>query len=329
MCSMGSINLLGVKRLIHLLNPEKIVPQTSVILVNVDREKIEQVRKNKGIYIRTFEEKINLSKSRYYRWLNYEIDLPMEYLVSITKLLGFSSLEFKDLFVNSMDELLQMILLLMDVSFRKDEGERRIFENICKELEKFRFSKEDTQLYQLMLIFCDMVKAIQNSKESNYHIQRIEEYLTNNEYFTLYDIILYIGLLRFKQYYGIKDSYVESSLESFTKIFLSKISADRLIEGRTFLLGTVVDISILLFKQYDYQSAYHFLLKAKEKINTKWTLMNYDRHLLDFTITIVEAYLDNENENIKFLFHNLTEDELLKQEFQEQAFIMTNFVGSK
>lgn len=329
MYSMGSINLLGVKRLIHLLNPEKIVPQTSVISVNVDREKIEQIRKNKGVYIRTFEKKINLSKSRYYRWLNYEIDLPMEYLVSITKILGFSSLEFRDLFVTSTDELLQMILLLMDVSFRKDEAERRIFESICKELEKFRFSKEDTQLYQLMLIFCDMVKAVQSIKEANHHVQRIETYLANNEYFTLYDIVLYLGLLRFKQYYGIKESYVEGSLESFTRIILSKISSDRLVEGRTFLFGSIIDISFILSKQYNYESAYQFLLQAEEKINQLWTIYTYDQQLLTFTITLAKACVNNDDKTIDFLFHDLTEDALSKQEFQEQAFIMTNFVGSK
>lgn len=286
MFQMEAMYLLGVRRLIRIVNPEREIPQTSVISVNINREEIEEIRKNKGIYIRTFEEKINLSKSRYYRWLKYDIDLPLEYVVSMTKILGISFIELEDLFVNTTDELLQILLLIIDISLQNDETSQQEIIAISKELEKFRFSREDTQLYQLILIFCDMVKASANKKEKLYGIERIETYLAKIDYFTLYNIMLYLGLLKFKQYHQIAPSYVEQNVHSFIRIFLTKIQRNKLVLGRSFFLGSIIDLSLILRKSQGKAVAYDFLKQPQSKILDNWMISSYDKQSFDLALFI-------------------------------------------
>lgn len=306
---MSSIHLLGVKRLVQLLNPERKVPQTSVISVNIDREKIERIRKNKGIYIRTFEEKINLSKSRYYRWLNYEVDLPIEYILSITKLLGISQIEFKDLFISSTDELLEILILAIDLSLRQDDEEERIFTAVLKELEKFRFSKQDTLLYQLILFYCEMVQKIQTGEDASHEIERIESYLSKNEYFTLYDLILYLGVLRFKQLHQVEKSYVEMNLDNFSRLFLSKIKADRLVEVRSFLLGSIIDLALALEEEFDTYKAFIFLVNANRKIQANWHILAYDQQIIDIFLLLNSITDETVLEKLTLFLEQLTETE--------------------
>ncbi|MGM0181271.1 hypothetical protein IGK74_000157 [Enterococcus sp. AZ150] len=323
--------LLGVKRLVNLLNPERIVPQTSVISVNIDREQIEEIRKTKGIYVRTFEKKINLSKSRYYRWLNYEIDLPMEYLVSITKLLGLSSIEFKDLFVNSTDELIQLLSLTIDVSFRTTELEKETFTTICSELEKFRASKEDTQLYQLILIFCDLVKSIQDKREDsqvNYHINRIESYLAKSEYLTLYDMVLYLGLMKVKEYYRLPITYVEENMDSFCRTLLAKIKPNRLVEGRSFILGSIIDLSMLLASRFDSKTAFQFLVQAKEKIVHSWKVTSRDLELLECALVLHDQHDQNHTQRIQEAVANIHNRRIFEEYSDEEEIMMAFLMGS-
>lgn len=46
--------LLSVCRLISTINPDLKIPDTSVVAVNIDREKLEEIRKCKGLSVKCF-----------------------------------------------------------------------------------------------------------------------------------------------------------------------------------------------------------------------------------------------------------------------------------
>ncbi len=50
--------LLSVCRLISTINPDLKIPDTSVVAVNIDREKLEEIRKCKGLSVKSFERKM-------------------------------------------------------------------------------------------------------------------------------------------------------------------------------------------------------------------------------------------------------------------------------
>lgn len=325
---MESRYLLGVRRLIRMVNPEREIPQTSVVSVNINREEIEEIRKNKGVYIRTFEEKINLSKSRYYRWLKYDIDLPMEYIVSMTKILGISFIELEDLFVDSTDELLRILLLTVDLSLKHDEKSQQELVAVAKELEKFRFSREDTQLYQLILIFCDMIRTGSKESVKHYGVERIESYLSKIEYFTLYDIVLYLGVLNFKHYHRIKISYVEQNIDSFIRMFLAKIQKNKLVFARSFFLGSILDLSLILRKNQGKLVAYDFLKQAQSQVLANWTISPYDQQLFDLALFSNVTNAEQIDTNISSVIEEWSQSRDLEKVSDEKAFVMTYLIGS-
>ncbi|MEX0381171.1 helix-turn-helix domain-containing protein [Leuconostoc sp. MS02] len=85
---------------------------TSLVSVTMDRDKLEKIRQSRGISANGIANKIGLSRSRYYRWLNYEIDLPMDLLIGIQKLLGLTNAEMQKIFNQSNDELIQKTAML-------------------------------------------------------------------------------------------------------------------------------------------------------------------------------------------------------------------------
>lgn len=103
--------LLGVSRLISERHSSLTVPSTAVVAVGIDRAKIEKIRKAKGVKVQLFEEVLNLSRSRYYRWLQYSTDLPLEFIVGIKKLLGLSNSEFLRLFTSNTEDFLDTLLV--------------------------------------------------------------------------------------------------------------------------------------------------------------------------------------------------------------------------
>lgn len=50
--------LLSVCRLISTINPDLKIPDTSVVAVNIDREKLEEIRKCKGLSVKSLKERL-------------------------------------------------------------------------------------------------------------------------------------------------------------------------------------------------------------------------------------------------------------------------------
>ncbi|MGX7052151.1 helix-turn-helix domain-containing protein [Leuconostoc palmae] len=88
--------------------------QISTNMVNVafDRERLEEIRRSRNISVNNMAKRIGLSRSRYYRWLDNEIDLPMDLLISMQKLLVLTDYEFLSLFGQPNDEYIQVTAML-------------------------------------------------------------------------------------------------------------------------------------------------------------------------------------------------------------------------
>lgn len=259
---MMKSSLLSICRLINTMNPTLTEPQSSVVAVNIDRESIEEIRKRKGVPIRTLERKINLSKSRYYRWLRYQTDLPLELVMGLKKVLNMSDRELLNLFVSSTDEQIQMLGLVIYTSMSNQEKELKQFLNLRKSLEKFKNSSEDNSAYKLILTYADLVVQCHNGNPSLVELKRIGEYFTSIDYFTMFDILLYLATLRISLNYSYSNSVMEKESIILENSLLKKFSSNQSNEWKDILVGCVIDLSLCFVDMNNHEQAIKLLNKA-------------------------------------------------------------------
>lgn len=244
------------------MNPTLTEPQSSVVAVNIDRESIEEIRKRKGISIRTLERKINLSKSRYYRWLRYQTDLPLELVMGLKKVLNMSDRELLNLFVSSTDEQIQMLGLVIYTSMSNQEQDFKQFLKIRKSLEKFKGASEDNIAYKLILTYADLVVQCRSRGDAVKELKSIEEYFTSIDYFTMFDILLYLATLRMNLNYSFSNSVMEKESIILENSLLKKFASNQSNEWKDILIGCVIDLSLCFVDMNNHQQAIKLLNKA-------------------------------------------------------------------
>lgn len=244
------------------MNPTLTEPQSSVVAVNIDRESIEEIRKRKGISIRTLERKINLSKSRYYRWLRYQTDLPLELVMGLKKVLNMSDRELLNLFVSSTDEQIQMLGLVIYTSMSNQEQDFKQFLKIRKSLEKFKGASEDNIAYKLILTYADLVMQCRSRGDAVKELKSIEEYFTSIDYFTMFDILLYLATLRMNLNYSFSNSVMEKESIILENSLLKKFASNQSNEWKDILIGCVIDLSLCFVDMNNHQQAIKLLNKA-------------------------------------------------------------------
>lgn len=259
---MMESSLLSICRLINTMNPTLTEPQSSVVAVNIDRESIEEIRKRKGISIRTLERKINLSKSRYYRWLRYQTDLPLELVMGLKKVLNMSDRELLNLFVSSTDEQIQMLGLVIYTSMSNQEQDFKQFLKIRKSLEKFKGASEDNIAYKLILTYADLVVQCRSRGDAVKELKSIEEYFTSIDYFTMFDILLYLATLRMNLNYSFSNSVMEKESIILENSLLKKFASNQSNEWKDILIGCVIDLSLCFVDMNNHQQAIKLLNKA-------------------------------------------------------------------
>lgn len=259
---MMESSLLSICRLINTMNPTLTEPQSSVVAVNIDRESIEEIRKRKGISIRTLERKINLSKSRYYRWLRYQTDLPLELVMGLKKVLNMSDRELLNLFVSSTDEQIQMLGLVIYTSMSNQEQDFKQFLKIRKSLEKFKGASEDNIAYKLILTYADLVMQCRSRGDAVKELKSIEEYFTSIDYFTMFDILLYLATLRMNLNYSFSNSVMEKESIILENSLLKKFASNQSNEWKDILIGCVIDLSLCFVDMNNHQQAIKLLNKA-------------------------------------------------------------------
>lgn len=272
--------LLSVCRLISTINPDLKIPDTSVVAVNIDREKLEEIRKCKGLSVKSFERKIGLSRSRYYRWVQYEIDLPFELVVGIKKMLSISDTELLDMFAMSTDEQLHLLSVLIYSSLSTKEDMFVTFMKVRKELEKFRTSTEDNTMFKLMLAYSDLVFGCMNQKVPDASLEMLETFFLRTDFYTLFDSLLYLATLRIKQRYGLHASSLEKQIFLLESCLLKKINSTDFTELRPVLVGAVLDLSECLVDIQRCDDAVQLLQHASRLMEEHWHIDVYNQTVL-------------------------------------------------
>ncbi|MHC5268399.1 helix-turn-helix domain-containing protein [Enterococcus sp. LJL98] len=273
--------MLSIERFLNCKNPQLLVPQTSTVSVSIDREQVEQIRKDKGITIRVLEKKINLSKSRYYRWLQYQVDLPMELIVSLKKILNLTDWEMMQLISVSTDEQIQILSLMIHLSKSSLAEEKNLFVELKKKLEKYRVSKVANIPYQLILYYTDFCLADDKAQKLR-HLSHLESYFSGNDYLTVFDIFLYLTLLNDMLENGMTQSILMSEVFFLEKELLRKLSVNRLGEWSPIFIGCVLDLAIIYNKKEQRELAFLLINQTIDRLEESNQLDTYNHELLHF-----------------------------------------------
>lgn len=265
-----------------MINPELAEPQISVVAVNLNRGELEKVRKRKGISVKTLERKINLSKSRYYRWLQYQVDLPMELIIGLKKVLAVSDYELMDFFESSTDEQIQMLSLMVYTSMSDNEDDFSKFLELRKKLEKYRISNDDNIFYKLLLAYSDIVVKGYRQEDASCSLKKIEDYFLAVDYFTLNDIILYLAAVRIGQNFDQEPTILNRQLGIIASALLKKIAPDTLKGWREVIVACVIDLTLCLYDQGNRKEAIIFLRKGKKALINNGSIDEYQKFVLDY-----------------------------------------------
>ncbi|MBO0452063.1 helix-turn-helix domain-containing protein [Candidatus Enterococcus murrayae] len=304
---MMQSSLLSICRLINMMNPTLTEPQNSVVAVNIDREAMEEIRKRKGVPIRTLERRINLSKSRYYRWLRYQTDLPLELVMGLKKVLNMSDRELLNLFVSSTDEQIQMLGLVIYTSMSNQETELKQFLNLRKSLGKFKNSSEDNNAYKLILTYADLVVHCRNGEPSMFELRRIGEYFTSIDYFTLFDILLYLATLRISLNYSFSNAVMEKESIILENSLLKKFSSNQSNEWKDILIGCVIDLSLCFVDMNNHEQAIKLLNKATVILKRQSGENRQTKEIFQFLAYLyVTKDISSEDTVIKKIKHNMS-----------------------
>ncbi|OJG76190.1 hypothetical protein RV10_GL004151 [Enterococcus pallens] len=300
-----------------MINPTLQEPQNSVVAVNIDREKLEEIRKRKGISIRTLERKINLSKSRYYRWLRYQSDLPLELIIGLKKILNLSDRELLNLFVNSTDEQIQMLSLVIYTSMSNEEEDLKKFMHIRSTLEKYRNSNEDNFAYKLILAYADLTLHCKAKRTPNNSLKQIEDYFLSIDYFTMYDVLLYLATLRTKIDYSLPHTAMEKESIILENSILKKLSSEELKEWKDIIIGCVVDLSLCFIDMNNHEQAIQLLNKASVILEKNKTVSHQAKEVFELlsylfikgNATSKDDVLEKTKQDIQHLSSYLPENE--------------------
>lgn len=261
------LSSLGIIRYIDLRCRKKLLPQNSVVAVGIDREKMATIIQGKNIKLSVIEKKLGLSKSRYYRWINYDVDLPFEYTVGLKKLLGLSDNEFLSLILPSTDEVLDTLALAMYFSSFSDKNNKLSI--IMNSVEKYR---NENQKYPFKFIILYLQAFFEKKEEKNIdiYINKLDKYLESIESITDFDLFLNFAVLQLKQ---LESGYqIEKNLNvTFINKLLEKMKLDDFSEVIIFH-GFIIDIVINLILINKNKMALEVLNKSFDlMINSGYT----------------------------------------------------------
>ncbi|MGM0238858.1 helix-turn-helix domain-containing protein [Enterococcus sp. AZ103] len=292
-------NLLSVDRMIENRNPGLIEPQMSVIAVNINREELENIRKKKGIPVRVLEKKINLSKSRYYRWLQYQIDLPMEMTIGLKKVLNISNNELLSLFVSSTDEQLQLLTLILYTSNSSDSEEFSQFIDIRNRLTKYRSVGDENISYKLMLAYTDIVVNYLQGKSMTKPHEIIENYFLGTDYLGIFDILLYLGTLKAQEKFKLPINSMNKGILLLENEILRKLNTQYFGDSMSILVGCVIDL-VNFYKQESPERANVLISHAMKILSENNQLTTYTECIFKFMDNVVNG--EEQNEKLIFDF---------------------------
>ncbi|KRK58026.1 helix-turn-helix domain-containing protein [Fructilactobacillus fructivorans] len=262
---------LGVAYYIDLHCRNKEIPQNSVAAVSIDRKKIAELIQQRKVKISSFLDRVGLSTSRYYRWINYEIDIPFEYIFGIKKLLGISDEEFLALLSPSTDELIDTLALASfynTYSYNPDK-----LETILNRLDKYRLQL--TSPFFKVYTYTQIISQIARKQKPD-----VSSFFKNNDkYFQYCD-----DLTDFDIYLNILNLNLKRSLFPGKQINSDFLVSQKILSGlksndldRIYVYwGCAIDFVMNFYINHQADQAIDFLKQVYQAINTSGAM---DDHL--------------------------------------------------
>lgn len=256
------------------------MPKTSLVMSNFDRTAIESLRVQKNISVSMLEDKIGLTKSRYYRWVHNEVDLPMEVLIGIKKLLGMSDYEFMSLIGPETDEVIST-LCLMEFSLFNDRNVE-YFGNV---LQKHRKNAKRGDPYLLLIDMYELLTSMQQDDvQIKKKVEKLQNFFPKIESYTLMDVIILSTLqLIITERSGITERIDDTLLK---KWILKNVCCES-AHFRRVAVGFAVDFSLRLHKSGKNSSSASFLLQVKNTMSEYQVLDDYSCFIIDKLVELI------------------------------------------
>lgn len=287
-------SLLSVGRYIDQRNPQLVIPQMSILAVNFRRESFEEIRKNKGIPVRVLEKKVNLSKSRYYRWLKYQVDLPMELIIGMKKVFNIADSELMELFVATTDEQLELLNLVIYTSLSDRDEEFHLFLESMERLDKYRQNTEENMAYKLILAYGDLLLNCLKNQSVSGPLATIESYFHSIDYLTTFDVQLYLAVLYIKQTFGMDITSLDKEVVLLEKSLLRKLEGSGTKETRELYVGCALDLASYYFEEGKLELANVLLNSVQKILADKQLLSHYELELFRIVANMYGGTWDEE-----------------------------------
>lgn len=297
-------NLLSVGRYIEYKNPTLEIPVLSTSEVSIKREAFEDIRKNKGIPVRVLETEIGLSKSRYYRWLNYQVDLPLELVIELKKVFNIADMELMEMFGESTDEQLELLSLIIHLSLSKQAQDFQLFLKVEERLFEHLSLQRDSFSYRLIFTYGRIVIKCLDGGDPQKEIRLIEEYFSSVDYLTTFDVLLYLSVLFIKQIFSLVPSTLEKEVILLEKSILRKVLKARNKQTRDIYIGCLLDLACYYFDEGAREKGTALLGKARDIFMEKGVINRYDLALLEvvkstYCGTWSERVIEEQRRNFK------------------------------
>ncbi|MFD1124047.1 hypothetical protein ACFQ22_01545 [Lentilactobacillus raoultii] len=267
---------LGISRFVDSYCRQRKVLQNSVVGVGIDRKKIANILQGQPIRLKTISDRIGLSKSRYYRWVNYDIDLPLEYVMGIKKMLGMSNQELLDVLLPTTDEIISTFSMAAYYSWADDKDGH--LDTIIASLKKY--DDEDTYFDSPFFYTVTYLKAVLSVKQNispNSFITAIDDYLASVETMTSYDIFLKLAITQLKL--SVNASHPLRGIEIYCAKLLDKLKSANLIDANVWL-GFIIDVLMDLHLNQQDRVALTLLDKVYAGLSSGDGLDKYSEALL-------------------------------------------------
>ncbi|MFO1554163.1 helix-turn-helix transcriptional regulator [Lactiplantibacillus plantarum] len=249
-----------------------VVANTSLVMTNFDRNYLEKMRKAKNISTKVYEMKIGLTKSRYYRWVNNDVDLPMELVVGIKKILGLSNYELINAMGPETEEGLNFFCGMVFSIIN-----RLPLQKYKDELAKHDKGAAKDQPYDKISILLDLLsKYCEYKHVDEQQLNKLRQSFNLLSAYTLMDAIAVLVILNI-------DSGTDHTMEPLNSRLLEtwvyKNITNSLFGLRNISIGVGIDLSLFFVRNHLISQAKDIIANMEEKLSKNNMLDGYSNYL--------------------------------------------------
>ncbi|WP_133244325.1 hypothetical protein [Levilactobacillus bambusae] len=269
-------------------------PMTVTFAVGIDRERLDNVRKAKNIPVRVIEEQIQLSKTRYYRWLNYEIDLPAEYVFGMKKMFGISNDEFWDFLEPGTSEPIQALSLL-----DYWEGKGKLSDHkrqLDHELQKHDETEGKANPYRNVRLLYQLYQKRHLHQDYSVELSRLTDEENEIQNLTLFDVILTVILLQIHTELSDLSLFPDTS---DLELWLIRHVVTEKHSMREALIGFTIDLAYTLEANRRTRRAVHLLGSLMSVLAEAHYLTTYTNQIIDTLLASFHAENGEESDRVR------------------------------